>query len=346
MGEVKKIATAQHEREMRDETDPETKSWLNGYYQCSWGDIPMSDYEARNKCYAANEEKTVAAPKAHAESETRPSAKQAYSRAATCIEKTPRNSVAYGMYPDVKACLDDKRRALSKESQIEDEEYAAAAKDDGADAWLAFIAKHREDKRVPDIVKKIVAASSRAGGEQQSAIEDKLASTYPPGVASLPADRRILLVGPTGLRVRDLAKLTTSKVAPNIVVARVKTSSEPYKNFDADELGALKQLGLPDDVVAAMLEVTAKLEDKKKADEERQALRTELAALRKMIEEKQASGAKNGGQTVQTKDGPMDVLASCAKRLGAMKLCEQIPFPGSTICKSSAESEFPCPDQK
>jgi hypothetical protein len=336
-----------NKKQIADETDPDAKAWMQRGNECTWGggDSPRSDYEAMNKCHAENEQKTLASLKQQAETETRPAAKEAYARAAACIEKLPTMSgVSYRMHPDVKACLDDKRRSLSRESLIDDEDYAKAEKDGSADAWLAFVAKHREDKRVPDAVKAIVKASASANDEQKSAIEEKLAAAYPQGLSQLPADRRILLVGPKGLRVRDLAKLTKSNVAPTLVVARVKTSSEPYKNFDADELGALKTLGLADEVVAAMLEVTAKLEEKKKSDDERQALRTELAALRKMIEEKQASGAKSGGQTVQTKDGPMDVLASCAKRLGAMNLCENLPFPGSTLCKSTAESEFPCPD--
>ena len=153
-----------------------------------------------------------------------------------------------------------------------------------------------------------------------------------------------MLVGPKGLRVRDLLKLTDAKVSPRIVVARVNASTEGYKSFDGDELGALKQLGISDDVVAAMIEVTSKLEDRRKADEERSALRTELAALRAMIEEKKAAGGPKG-EAVQMEDGPMDVLASCAKRLGATKLCEQIPFPGSMLCKATAESSFPCPTQ-
>lgn len=332
-------------KQAEQETDPDTKAWMMAYQDCSFGSIPRDDYAARNKCYGDAEKKMLSGLKAHADSDPRPSAKEAYARAITCVEKLPvMNGVDYRMYPDVKGCLDNKRRDLSRESQIDDEDFAKAEKDGSADAWLAFIAKHREDKRIPDAVKAIVNASASANDDEKTAIEEKLAATYPQGVAQLPAERRILLVGPKGLRVRDLAKLTKSNVAPTLVVARVKTSTEPYKNFDADELGALKQLGLADDVVAAMLEVTAKLEDKKKADEERQALRAELAALRKMIEEKQASGAKSGGQTVQTKEGPMDVLASCAKRLAAMNICENIPFPGSTICKSTAESEFPCPN--
>jgi hypothetical protein len=354
MAEVGRIVKQNHEKEMATETDPDARAYMQGFYDCAWGPNgePKSAGADGFQCYLDNEAKTLASLRKQADSETRADMKQALARAATCIEKAPRSPPSATMpkpfgYPaDVKSCLQDKRRAVSREALVDDEDWAAAEKDGSADAWFAFIAKHREDKRVPEAAKAIVKASAAANEEQRATIDEKLATTYPKGLSLLPAERRIMVVGPKGLRVRDLAKLATSKVSPTIVVARVKASSEPYKSFDADELGALKQLGIADDVVAAMIEVTTKLEEKKKSEDERQALRTELAALRKMIEEKQASGAKTGGQTVQTKDGPMDVLASCAKRLGAMKLCENIPFPGSTICKSTAESEFPCPDGK
>jgi hypothetical protein len=140
--------------------------------------------------------------------------------------------------------------------------------------------------------------------------------------------------------------MTDAKISPKIVIARVNASTEPYKSFDADELVVLKKLGLSDDVVAAMVEVTSKVEERRRADEERQAMRAEIAALKAMIAEKKAEGAGGKGEMVQTKDGPMDVLASCAKRLGALKLCDQIPFPGSSICSSTAESAFPCPTNK
>jgi hypothetical protein len=45
---------------------------------------------------------------------------------------------------------------------------------------------------------------------------------------------------------------------------------------------------------------------------------------------------------IQTEKGPMDKAACMAARLGAMKLCEQIPWPGSTACVQTAKAGFPC----
>ncbi len=334
-----------HARDMAVEKDPDARAWLEGWYQCSMGEV-----DTRMACYATNEEKTVASLKSQAETATAPSARQAFHHAAECIESAtkmtvPEGTKPIGDYSEVKACLTEKRRTVTVAAKEQDDEYTAAEKADTTDAWFGFIEKHHEDPRVSGAAKRIVVASMKADGDARTGIEERLAEVYPAGVAELPADRRILLVGPKGLRVRDIVKLKSANVSENIVLARIKASTEPYKNFDADELAALKQLGVADNVVAAMIEVTTKVGEKKKADEDRQALHEELAALRTMIEEKKAAGGATGGQVVQTKDGPMDVLASCGKRLGAMKLCEQIPFPGSTLCQSTAESEFPCPKQ-
>ena len=38
----------------------------------------------------------------------------------------------------------------------------------------------------------------------------------------------------------------------------------------------------------------------------------------------------------------VNLVRSCAT-LAATQLCEQIPFPGSSICKSGIDGEFPCP---
>lgn len=347
---VNKLRADAHQKEMAQETDPDVRAWSQGYYDCTTysTDFSHERLERMSKCIADNEAKTVASLKTQATSETRPSMKQALAAAARCIEGARKVDVEgmpkYGQYPDVKACLDDKRRASTKDAREDDDDFATAEKADSVDAWLSFIEKHKGDKRSAQAAKRVIAASSRETGDAQWAIDDKLASVYPEGVAELPADRRILLAGPKGLRVRDLVKLNDAKVSPSIVVARVKASPEPYKSFDGEELGALKRLGVADEVVAAMIEVTTKLQEKKKSDEERQAMRAELAALRKMIEDKKSAGGAGGGEVVQTKDGPLDVIASCGKRLAAMDLCEKAPFPASTICKSSAESSFPCPN--
>jgi len=153
-----------------------------------------------------------------------------------------------------------------------------------------------------DVARRVVKNAATADADTQLSLDEKVARAYPPVLKEMPAERRVVIVGPKGLRVRDVVKMREAKVGPNVILARVRASKEPYKSFDADELGVLKKL---------------------------------------VAEKKKASAGS--GEMVQTKDGPLDVATSCAKRLAATQLCEQIPFPGSSICKSGIDGEFPCP---
>jgi fructose-specific component phosphotransferase system IIB-like protein len=354
----RKALDASEAKERENEPDADLRAWMNENHECdniqpTFVDVRGPMLEAR-KCYDASDNKLLAALKAEAARQEQPAATDAVNQAASCVFKASfvDSPSLYGVkrrvLADVKACVDRKRAFIATTVQkktAESSEFAALEKQDSADAWLAFLEAHPDDKRVPVAVKHVLDIAGRASGDAQSALDERLVAVRPGAIISLPAERRILLVGPKGARVRDIRKMEQAKIAPSIILARVKASNEPYKEFDGDEMVALKTMSISDDVVAAMIEVTTKINERRRADEDRQAIRAELASLKKMIEEKKAASGdgKSSGQVVQTSDGPMDALASCAKRLAAVKLCDQLPFPGSTICSSTAESSFPCP---
>lgn len=346
------------------EPDADLRTWMAEGYECdiipkdvflSGGELPAA--RRAQECFDKTDNKLLAALKAEAAKQEDPAATDAVNQTASCVFQAPKVA-SPTTYPDiiqrravldVRACIDKKRALLTNiadaRKSADGAELAQLEKQDSADAWLTFIEGHRDDKRLPEAAKHVLIIAERSAGDAQHAIDARLVAVYPLAVADLPAERRVLLVGPKGARVRDLQKMAEAKIASSIVIARIRASIEPYKNFDGDEILALKVMGLSDDVVAAMIEVTSKLEDRRRTDDERQAIRAELASLKKMIEVKKAASTdgKTTGEVVQTKDGPMDILASCAKRLGAIKACEQLPFPASNICSSSAESAFPCP---
>lgn len=348
------------------ETDPLMKDWMAGDWACyaHWAENANKDeffaggrrtsIDYAFKCYSANDSKLVATLQGEADRQGDPEAKEASLQAIRCIKAINAKPTEYlpevlsRGEADVKACLQKRREtttAAGNARNARDAEWAALEAKNSAEAWLQFLETHKDDNRAPKAAAHVVDLAKRASADEQTTIEDRLEAAYPTALGDLSAERRLLRIGPKGARIRDLKKMQDAKIAQNIIVARVKASNAPYKTFDGDEMVALKQMGMSDDVIAAMIDVTTKLEERKRADEQTQAIRTELAALKKMIEEKKAasSDGKTSGVVVQTKEGPMDVLASCAKRLGAVKLCEQIPFPGSSICQSTAESSFPCP---
>ncbi len=345
MSTIKAMATEHMEREARNATDPDLKEfWTKGSECARKHEMTRTDESSPyGICVNSFETEMISRLRARAATEKDEAKHTTTLRIATCIEMTQKKMTVHP-YKSLDDCaahveLDAKER----EQFASGNDYEAAEKAGTTKAWLAFLEKHREDKRSPDIVKRLLRTANDAQGDEQAALDDDIVKAYPAAIAAMPLERRLLMVGPAGLRVRDIKKMSDAKIANSIVLARIKAASAPYKSFDGDELTALKRMGISDDAVTAMIEVSTKLEEKQKADDERKALRAELDALRKLIEEKKASGQASSGKSVQTKDGPMDVLESCAKRLAAMKLCDQLPFPGSTICSSSVESEFPCP---
>lgn len=343
----------------RGETDPDMLAWLKGLNDCrnTVYDVSTTPVSYFGVCTPKVENEILASMKAKAEAEKSAPAKVARERAIHCFGQAPavvgRSTYNEGKnYDVVKKCFDERAKELATVKASDDavtadnDAYGAAEKTNTVDAWLAFITAHSSDKRVAIAARRVSALASSATGDAQLAIDEKLVAAYPAGAAELPPERRVLLIGPKGLRVRDVQTMTAAKISPKVILARINASTEPYKNFDGDELIVLKNLGVADDLVAAMVEVTTKVVERRRADEERQAMRAEIAALKAMIAEKKAEGGASKGETIQTKEGPMDVLASCAKRLAALKACDQIPFPGSSICSAAAESSFPCPTAK
>ncbi len=113
-----------------------------------------------------------------------------------------------------------------------------------------------------------------------------------------------------------------------------------YRSFTIDELKRLKGLGISEPMLKAMIESDVRAVREKRDEDERKALRNEIEALKKLVAQQ---GAANGARpTGETADGSMDAALCMSKRLAAMTLCEQTPWPASTVCSSAAEADFSC----
>lgn len=341
---------AYNDREIAKTSDPDSKKfWQNAndclaQHQMVLEDAKPDATSPYMSCVREKEGEQIAELEQRAANESDPSKRDHHLKVASCIDRVKR-TMGFLPYRSLEECA-AKTELSTKDNEVltAKNDYADAEKAGTAKAWIAFLAKHPNDKRAPEVMQRVLTVSNAAPPDEQAELDDSLVKAYPAALKDVPAERRLLMVGPAGLRVRDVRKMTEAKIASSIIVARIKAATAPFKNFDGDELMLLKKMGISDEAVTAMIEVSAKLEDRQKADDERKALRAELESLRKLIEEKKASGAKSSGKTVQTKEGPLDVLESCAKRLAAMKLCDQLPFPASNVCQSTTDSEFPCPD--
>jgi hypothetical protein len=346
-----RMSEAQRNKELAHA--PEAKAYWAGIYAChtqgaAWptdtsGGQKGADNDYR-KCLDANAKKQIDALRVKAETQKAWSERAPTLRLAACIDQHD-TKASFTPFPDLETCAEKYPVQEDAAAKSVRNDYADAEKKGTPAARIEFLQKHPEDERGLDVARRVVKQAGEVDADTQISLDEQITKTWPPAVKDMPAVRRVVIVGPKGLRVRDIQKMQAAKLAPSVVMARIRASKEPYKSFDADELVVLKQMDIPDDVVTAMIEVTTKIQDSREALQERESLRGEIDALKKLVAEKKADKQAGGasGRTVQTKDGPLDVLESCAKRLAAMKLCEQLPFPGSTICTSGVESEFPCP---
>ena len=133
----------------------------------------------------------------------------------------------------------------------------------------------------------------------------------------------------------------------------IRAKQGVYKVFLGEEVLALNRLGFSGPVIDAMIQTTRNSQSEEKrrlAEQETQAemrklraqlqkIGTELKALQRQqkqeMENRSTSGL--GGASIG------DVVAECAKRAVALKVCERLPFPANHICNASAESQSNCP---
>jgi len=148
------------------------------------------------------------------------------------------------------------------------------------------------------------------------------------------------------MTIRTIMAMRSDGVADGVIRSKIRAGGYAYKDFDGEELAALKKLGISDETVEAMIESTAAAVNRRKEKEERDALKAEIAELRKLVVQRQSrsdnAGDTTGGKTVQTKDGPMDVAACVAAKLLAAEACDRLPWPASSVCSGALKSGYPC----
>lgn len=234
-------------------------------------------------------------------------------------------------------------------ADADNDAYSKVQQADDFDGYLGYLKDYPQGAHRDDATKAATSKAEAVGDEAlRDKAYDKLVTAVPAVLEQLPPERRVLYVGPAGMRVRDILAMREQGLSDTVIRSKIAASQKPFKDFSLAELTVLKNLGMPDEIVEAMIQSHAAAEKERKEREEKDALRKEIAELRALVEKQAAAGsaggAKGGGPTIKTADGPLDMAGCIAGRLTAMQLCEQIPWPGSTICKSTAESNFPCGD--
>ena len=146
----------------------------------------------------------------------------------------------------------------------------------------------------------------------------------------IPADQAIWFVGPDGLRVHQV--LTESRHQDTeLLAARIRTSGGSYRVFDTDEIARLQNSGIKPALIAAMMDVSSSSASPSSVGS---AIGAAFA-----VGGVSAPLASPDAATAESPDAA-DIAAQCAKRYTAIKACEQIPFPGSSLCKAAANKQY------
>lgn len=106
---------------------------------------------------------------------------------------------------------------------------------------------------------------------------------YPEALATIKNMRiRLLMTGPSELRIIDILNQIKNKKNESIIISRIKGTSGAYKNFNDSELNELSKMGISDEIAASMITVTNEYYKEQKRLAQQQAL---IAAQQKAAEE-------------------------------------------------------------
>jgi hypothetical protein len=202
--------------------------------------------------------------------------------------------------------------------------------------------------------REILAAMSRLIKKQKGTYADyeNCAAEFADIVEFVPAEHRLDLIGPAGIRIHDIHGLLEQGTADKVIVAKIRMQNCAYKDFDAEELGKLRQMGVTDVLIEAMLDSTTRAkreQDDLRKKNEVEGLMTEIQHMRKKLDElktaqveqhSQATSAVAASQVSVPSLG--DTVNNCASQLAALEACKQLPHLAGILCKSVAKSQFPC----
>ncbi|MEA2019061.1 MAG: hypothetical protein U9N59_11490 [Campylobacterota bacterium] len=116
---------------------------------------------------------------------------------------------------------------------------------------------------------------------------------------------RLALTGPKSLKIGDIKKLLQKGRSETIVTALIKRAKTPYKEFTLKEIDILTKMGLSDNIIASMINVTTELlKDLKLKSEQEFFLR----------QQKKFASENNTQQKVDNQGNP--IMETIGKELG------------------------------
>ena len=109
----------------------------------------------------------------------------------------------------------------------------------------------------------------------------RFTETNPEGVNYIPdPNLRLMLTGPKGQKVGDIIRLVDDGRSDALIIPVIKRAKSPYREYTIDEMMILSEMGLSDQIIGAMVQVTTKFyarDAAAKAEAERLEKQMEIA---------------------------------------------------------------------
>ncbi|MDH5517471.1 MAG: hypothetical protein OEY36_06590 [Gammaproteobacteria bacterium] len=193
----------------------------------------------------------------------------------------------------------------------------------------------------PDIIKNMVGLIQESKGDIDKQLRTLL-SRYPASMQYMPARIRLADIGPEGMKVYQVIAYVKQGMSAAILRQKILNAGVAYKEFSFSEISELNEIGLPQDITAAMLEVTSRIAAEEKRSRQREEELETIARQRAEERERQQQQQQMQAQA-QAQAEEKSTPVECLKLVAAIKVCQQTGGFLEMICKRTAEASFDCP---
>lgn len=113
---------------------------------------------------------------------------------------------------------------------------------------------------------------------------------------------RLTFIGPKKMKIGDILKYLKEGKSETLLISLIKQQETPYKKFTIEEIDSLLQMGLPDTVIAAIIDTTTQLlrDEKLRTEQERYLLIHQNALKQQNVT---SQPAQTGSDTIMNEVG-------------------------------------------
>jgi ankyrin repeat protein/uncharacterized protein YwgA len=216
------------------------------------------------------------------------------------------------------------------------------------DAYAEFLRAHPSTPNRREALATMSRIIKRQGGSYEE--YKKFAVEYEEGIEFVPSEYRLAVIGPEGMRVHDILQLLNQGIEDKVIAAKIRMQNSIYKDFNFEEIGTLKKMGMTGTLIEAMLDSTSRAkreQEELRKKKEMEDLLAEIQRMHKKLDElktaqdgQQTQSAPVAGQSTDPSLG--DTLKNCAAQVAALEACKHLPWPANSVCAATAKSQFPC----